>query len=168
MQNRKEAIQELVNQIFQQLHTKKQLLIIRLITKLVNTKIIEVRFVCEYMLNNLVYSNSNTTALQKQTATNPYIWCKVLECIRNFIPLHDYKSCRDIFKMLLEVVKRIPHEKTNFPPQLETELLFPKSARKHKLSADFSIFNDEYSGLYTLSSLSKVTDDLKLESLFEV
>ncbi|CAF0729586.1 unnamed protein product [Brachionus calyciflorus] len=166
LQNRKEAIQELVTQIFQQQHTKKQLLIIRLVTRLVNTKIIEVRFVCEFLLNNLVYSIPSTP-LNKQLPTNPYIWCKVLECIKNFISLHDYKSCRDIFKMLLEVVKKIPHENSSLPPQLETEFLFPKSARKHKLISEDNTFDDEYFSLYNLMNASPQTDDLKLESLYE-
>lgn len=192
IQLRKDAIQELVNQVFQQQHTKKQLLILRLLTKLVNTRVIEVRYVCEYMLNYLVYSSSpslsnlNNNYLQhsnnnpiisgsissvsnlKLKPTNTYIWCKILECIRNFIPLHDYKSCRDIFKMLLEVVKRIPHSNSSYPPHLETELLFIKSARKHKFLTDYNTFDDEYASVNSISNSSMVTDDIKLESLYEV
>ena len=186
---RKVAIHELVNQVFHQKHTKKQLMLLRLLTRLVNNRVVEVRFVCEYMLNNLVFSNNsnsnanyltilnsstsyinttnaaanppnstnsanptnnlsliqklvqshnapaqNTTTTSASTlattefkATPTYLWCKVLECVRRFIPLHDYKSCRDIFKMLLEVVKRIPHSHSSYPAQLETELLYIKS-----------------------------------------
>ena len=210
---KKEAIQELVNQIFQQQHAKKQLLLLRLITKLVNNRIVEVRYVCEYMLNNLVYFhsissnsnylnfliNTNNASNQNQTnnlsintsnvaliqklnqqsipgnkTTSTYLWCKILECIRRFIPLHDYKSCRDIFKMLLEVVKKIPHSDSSYPPTLKTELFSIKSAIKHKLndySSDNSFGNGDYSAsLNTNSSnqLSMVTDDLKLESLYDV
>lgn len=69
--------------------------------------------------------------------TPTYLWCKVLECVRRFIPLHDYKSCRDIFKMLLEVVKRIPHAHSSYPAQLETEVFcnVNKTNGKHKLLA---------------------------------
>lgn len=185
----------------------------RLITKLVNNRIIEVRYVCEYMLNSLVYfhsisSNSNylnflnntnnasnqnqtnnlsinttnTALIQKLTqqsisgskTTSTYLWCKILECIRRFIPLHDYKSCRDIFKMLLEVVKKIPHSDSSYPPTLETEQFSIKSAIKHKLndySSDNSFGNGDYfASLNTNNSsdLSMVTDDLKLESLYDV
>jgi hypothetical protein len=188
---RKEATQELVAQVFYQKHTKKQLILLRLITRLVNQRIVEVRYVCESMLANLVFSNSsdgnanylnilnsstnfinatqtasnNFGTIQKLTqtqqhnqqqpqqqrthghdllkmATPTYLWCKILECVRRFIPLHDYKSCRDIFKMLLEVVKRIPHSHGAYPVQLETELSFIKPAAllmsKHKLLSDYT------------------------------
>lgn len=203
VQLRRESINELVNQIFQIEHTKKQLLILRLINKLVNNRIIEVRYVCEFMLNNLLYSggslNQSTPSLVSQLSssnlvgqsmnnihnqqpksnanikpTNTFIWCKVLELIRKFIPSHDYKSCRDIFKMLLEVLKRIPHSNSSYPPHLETELLFIKSANKHKLLSDYNNFQDTYYNSVLNSSnchknnVSIVTDDIKIESLFEV
>ncbi len=225
---RKDAIQELVFQVFNQKHTKKQLILLRIITKLVNNRIIEVRYVCEYMLNNLIFSNSsnsntqylsilnsstnyinsnnsnfisnnNTISLsnnfgliQKCTqqsysisnsfefkATPTYLWCKILECIRRFIPLHDYKSCRDIFKMLLEVVKKIPHSHSSYPIQLETELLLIKKESNHKLLNDYTSgdnsLNDEFANdtvnkngqNINLSQDSIITDDLKLESLYE-
>ncbi len=226
---RKDAIQELVFQVFFQKHVKKQLIILRLITRLVNNRIIEVRYVCEYMLNNLVFahnSNSNSQYLnilnssqnyintnnsnnsnnninslsisnnlalihkctqQSQNTTSniidvkttpTYLWCKILECIRRFIPLHDYKSCRDIFKMLLEVVKRIPHSNSSYPIQLETELLMTKSNSKHKLLNDYTSgdnsLNDEFTNDINknaqntnLNKMSIITDDLKLESLYE-
>jgi hypothetical protein len=226
---RKDAIQELVFQVFYQKHVKKQLILLRLITRLVNNRIIEVRYVCEYMLNNLVFahnpnsnnqylnilnssqnyintnnsnnSNNNISSLsisnnlalihkctqQSQNttsnsidarATPTYLWCKILECIRRFIPLHDYKSCRDIFKMLLEVVKRIPHSHSSYPIQLETELLLTKSNSKHKLLNDYTSgdnsLNDEFTNDLNknaqntnLNKISIITDDLKLESLYE-
>ena len=58
-QMRKDAIQELVYQLFQQQHPKKQLVLLRVITKLVNTRVIEVRFVCEFMLNNLFFTSQS-------------------------------------------------------------------------------------------------------------
>ena len=231
---RKEAIHELINQVFHLKHTKKQLMLLRLITRLVNNRIVEVRYVCEYMLNNLVFSNNsssnanyltllnsssnfintsnvnntntnssnnfnssstntnnfslvqklvqsqnptligNTNAqLTEFKATPTYLWCKVLECVRRFIPLHDYKSCRDIFKMLLEVVKRIPHSHSSYPVQLETELIHVKSTSKHKLLNDYSSgdnsLNEETGSNDTdlASQIAIVTDDLKLESLYE-
>lgn len=104
----------------------------------------------------------------KLKPTNTFIWGKILECIRNFIPRHDYKSCRDIFKMLLDVVKRIPHSNSSYPPHLETELLFIRSARKHKLFNEYNTFDDEFINLPTNNSISLPTDDFKLESLYEV
>lgn len=162
----------MVNQVFQQEHTKKQLLILRLINRLVNNRVIEVRFVCEFMLNNLVYSSGSSQAIANskslQNPTNTFIWCKVLESIRKFIPIHDYKSCRDIFKMLLEVIKRIPHSNSSFPPHLETELLFIKSPNKRKLLSDYNNFQDSFANTLSKNSTSMVTDDIKLESLYEV
>ena len=165
---RKEAIQELVSQIFLQQHGKKQLLLIRIVSKLVMNKIVEVRVVCESLIANLVYAsnvsnasssgslqtapsvannqtgvislNPNTpgnpgsnlpnTNVQSSATTNlnggakatpPFIWCKVIECIIRFIPTQDYKTCRDIFKMLLEVVKRIPHANSSYPVHYEND-----------------------------------------------
>lgn len=165
---RKEAIQELVSQIFVQQHGKKQLLLIRIVSKLVMNRIVEVRLVCEFMIANLVYFGHNsssssssssapqlvpnlssnhqlsannlnpntpgnpgsnvptntvtsTSANASAKATPPFIWCKIVECIIRFIPAQDYKTCRDIFKMLLEVVKRIPHANSSFPAHYDNE-----------------------------------------------
>lgn len=133
------------------------------------------------MLNNLFYNNclstnnpnpstinnNNLNHLKNiSNKTTPYIWCKVLEFIRKLIPGLDYKSCRDIFKMLLEVVKRIPHSNSDLPLPLENEILFTKSINKHKIDNDYKtiIINNKQSLLNT----SAVTDDIKLESLYEV
>jgi hypothetical protein len=125
--------------------------------------------------SNLLSNNVHMQQQQKTSLllkpTNTFIWCKVLESIRKFIPSHDYKSCRDIFKMLLEVVKRIPHSNSSYPPHLETELLFIKSAHKHKLLSDYNSFQDIFfqsSSSSSSANLSLVTDDIKLESLYEV
>jgi len=189
-QIRKEAVQELVYQLFQQQHPKKQLVLIRVIAKLVNSRIIEVRFVCEFMLNNLFFLNqsaaqsqvnnqvSQANPGQQSTAppvklkslkeTSTFIWCKVLEFIQKLIPSLDYKSCRDIFKMLLEVVKKVPHSNSSVPPPLENESNLPSSigstrASKHKLLD----FEQSASHQIELLNSSRLTDDIKLESLFQ-
>lgn len=166
MQIRNEAIQELVSQLFQQEHTKKLLMILRILNRLVSNRTIEVRYVCEFMLNDLVYSSASSTPENgsRQRATNTFLWLKVLEAIRKFIPNHDYKSCRDIFKMLLEVIKRIPHSDSCFPPPLESELALAKSPKKRKLSDTDNFTQDELNK----EKLDHITDDIKLESLFEV
>lgn len=169
MHFRKEAIQELVNQLFHQEHNKKLLMLLRIINRLVSNRIFEARHVSEFMLNNLAYSSGvimpssdggsgpdkhqqNRVVVVK--ATNTFMWLKVLEAVKNFIPQHDYKSCRDILKMLLEVIKRIPHSESSFPDPLETELSLSKSPKKRKLDQNEQN-NDSY-------------DDIKLESLYEV
>ncbi len=189
-QTRKEAIQELVYQLFRQQHPKKQLVLLRVIAKLVNSRIIEVRFVCEFMLNNLFYLNqsaiqpqptSSTGQQQQQQAANPpvkvkllsetstFIWCKVLEFIQKLIPSLDYKSCRDIFKMLLEVVKKVPHSNSSVPPPLENEsnlsgaTLAIATGGKHKLLDSGESASQQ---ILSLNS-SRLTDDIKLESLFQ-
>jgi hypothetical protein len=172
-------MQELVNQFFEQKHVKKQLVLLRVIVKLAQSRSIEVRFICEYMLNNLFYNtnntNTNTTNASNNTITSsknisnkttPYIWCKVLDFIRRLIPTLDYKSCRDIFKMLLEVVKRIPHSNSNIPLPLENEIVFTRSINKHKLDNEFE--TNLRNNKTLLLSNSAVTDDIKLESLYEV
>lgn len=181
---RKDAILELVNQFFEQKHNKKQLVLLRVISKLAHSRTIEVRYVCEYMLNNLFYNNSISNSNVNNTGsggnmnansnminskylankTTPYIWRKVLEFIQRLIPSLDYKTCRDIFKMLLEVVKRIPHSNSNLPLPLENEIVFSKSSNKHKLDHDYDSSNNKI----ILQNISAVTDDVKLESLFEV
>jgi hypothetical protein len=193
LQQKKEAIQELVNQLYKLTHVKKQLMVIRLITKLVNSRIIDVRLACEYMLNNLVYNSTsnnkfinklngiganpnhvphNIGIVQKLNQTNPninqtttptYLWIKILECVQKFIPLHDYKSCRDIFKMLLEVVKRLPHSSSSYPPQSEVDTLL-KSPNKRLI--DYTENDYEIDSADVQSGLA--TDDIKLESLYEV
>ncbi len=154
---------------------------------------IEVRFVVEFMLNNLVYSDQvlnnnllvnalNQNAVLNSTSTNselhktiqsiskqptsPYLWYKVMECIRKCIPLHDYKACRDIFKMLLELIKRIPHSNSSYPPPLESEKPLDKVSPKK---------NDLKVGLYagrqaqnTAHFKTTTDEDIKLESLYEV
>ena len=199
---RKDAIQELVVQFFQQQHSKKQLVLLRVITRLVNARVIEVRFVCEFMLNSLYFvsstqtntlanstnsnsvpnmnastgnlSNTNLVNMRSKTGgkeTPTYIWCKVLEFIRRLIPTLDYKSCRDIFKMLLELAKRIPHSNSSVPPPLENEILCgSKSSVKHKLDTleDEHFGQDLASNRILLQNSSRVTDNIKLESLFEV
>jgi hypothetical protein len=193
IQLKKEAIQELVNQMYQLTHVKKQLMVLRLITKLVNSRVIDVRLACEYMLNNLVYNSPSTSKnenkfnsvgssnnnvshnvsiVQKMNQSNqngnlpttpPYLWLKILECVQKFIPLHDYKSCRDIFKMLLEVVKRLPHSSSSYPPQLEADTLL-KSPNKRLI--DYSENDYEINSADVQSGMA--TDDIKLESLYEV
>lgn len=160
--NKKEAINELVNQIYQLQHGKKQLLIIRLVTMLVDNKIIEVRFASEFMLGNLTYVASS------DISSSPYLWCKILECIQNFITQHDYKSCRDILRMLLEVVKKIPHDESSIPPQLESEVMISKLARRNKLAEDLNLLIDEHAVIFSPTFSSSVTDDIKLETLYEV
>jgi hypothetical protein len=172
---RKEAIQELVNQVFQQQHPKKQLLLLRVISKLISQRYLDVKLVCEYMLSNLTYSGTATAGTQKPTST--YTWCKILEYVRSFVPLNDYKSCRDIFRMLLEVIKRIPHSNSSYPPHLETEFLFDKENKRRKLLTDTSSTDlVNYEHMQTalnnnrLNAIvpSSVTDDIRLESLHEV
>ncbi len=181
---RKDATLELVNHFFEQKHNKKQLVLLRVISKLAMSRTIEVRYVCEYMLNNLFYNNSiwnsnvngdgtvsnintNSNMISSKNLANkttPYIWCKVLEFIRRLIPSLDYKSCRDIFKMLLEVVKRIPHSNSYLPLPLENETLFGKLSNKHKIDHEYDLSNNKL----ILQNISAVTDDIKLESLYEV
>lgn len=154
-------------------------MILRIINRMVINRMLEVRYVCEAMLNNLVYSERTTTTTGVVIKpTNIFVWCKVLEAIRKYIPEHDYKSCRDIFKMLLEVIKRIPHSNSSFPPPLETELFFlnkPSTRKRKLLLDDYNSFHDIYSlnnqacdDKDTGNKLSQPTDDLKLESLYEV
>ena len=188
---KKDAIQELVNQAFQQHHSKKQLLILRLLVKLVNARAIEVRFVVEFMLSSLVYSdqtlnnnylinatnqnnlfNSSATNINLQKTiqtinkkpTSPYLWLKVMECVRKCTPLHDYKACRDIFKMLLDLVKRIPHSSSSYPPILKSEQSLTEiSSRKAKSDRDFAKTKE------LMSRQSTDNDqDIKLDSLYEV
>lgn len=188
---------ELVNNFFEQKHPKKQLILLRVISKLAQTRSIEVRYICEYMLNNLLYNNSfNNTSLLTNTQnssilsasnnftnsnlfsntaspsknisnkTTPYIWCKVLEFIRRLIPNLDYKACRDIFKMLLDVIKKIPHSNSNLPLPLENEMSFTKAINKHRHDNDFDAMVK--SNKEKLLITSQVTNDIKLESLYEV
>lgn len=178
---RKDAIQELVSQIFQQQHPKKQLVLLRLLGKLISSRMIEVRFVCEFMLNNLsqfnLQSNNQLTnlsnknhsikssqgsKLKSNSEASTYIWCKVLEFIRKLIPSLDYKSCRDIFKMHLDVIKKMPHSNSSVPPPLENE--HPSSGfGKRKLDSE----QEEISNKILLQNSSRATDDIKLESLYE-
>lgn len=175
LQSKKEAIQELANQLFQHEHTKKQLMLLRIINRLVAARLVEVRYVCEAMLNALVYAGPTRPSSSSSSSkpTNTFVWCKVLEAVRKFIPQHDYKSCRDIFKMLLEVIKRIPHSVASVPPPLETELVFlsthKKTAGKRRLLLDdYNSFQDVMAASSTSPTESIATDDIKLESLYEV
>ena len=173
-----------MNHFFEQKHNKKQLVLLRVISKLAQSRSIEVRFVCEYMLNNLFYNNSisnsnvnnagtgnnlntNSNMIASKNLANkttPYIWLKVLDFVRSLIPSLDYKSCRDIFKMLLEVVKRIPHSNSYLPLPLENEFVFGKSSNKHKIDQEYDSSNNKL----ILQNISAVTDDIKLESLYRV
>lgn len=135
---------------------------------LVDNKILEVRFASEYMLSNLTFSSSSEKCETSEASASPYIWCKILDCIRNFITQHDYKSCRDILRMLLELVKKIPHDESSVPPQLESEAWFSKSARKNKLVADQNVLIDDRPVIYHQAYHSSATNDIKLEYLFEV
>jgi hypothetical protein len=191
---RRDAIQEIVSQLFQQPHAKKQLMLFRVIKRLINSNVVEVRLVCENLLSNLVYhrSGGSTTAAnftQTDLNANPtsgatgtsltnlittttkiendlnsytnnstqmnsknnqttslYMWCKVLECIRMLLPKYDYKSCRDIFKMLLEVVKRVPHSYASLPPQLANEIddLKVKTNDNQSMKRSNSIITNKY------------------------
>ena len=194
---KKEAVQELVNQLFSQHHVKKQLILLRLITKLANSKLIDVRYTCEFMLNNLVYYNPNNdsihgpngpasnvnfqvnhnmqhlhwlqkagpaAALHKNTST--YLWYKILECVRKFIPHHDYKTCRDILKILLELVKRMPHSNSSYPSQLEADTLVRTNVAAPKRTYNESL--DSLTQQQQQQLASSFTNDIKLESLFEV
>jgi hypothetical protein len=198
-------VYELVHQVFTLQHTKKQLLLLRLIVKLVANRVVEIRFAVEFMLNGLVYTdealnhnivlaaqNQNNvfnsaatqTELQKslnmvsKPATSPYIWYKVLECIRKCIPMHDYKACRDIFKMLLELVRRIPHPSSSYPPPLVSEqpLVEEVSAAfkaLHGLNSSSSRITNQQSSNKQQSRVSSQNKanadaDIKLESLYEV
>lgn len=195
---RRESIHELVSELFNLHHAKKQLVLLRLIQRLVNSRVIEVKYVCEDLLNNLNFSstsiqassNTNTgnsglnssnnqnmlisltnTGIQSHNftlvkkllnqseheETSTYLWCKVLETVRKFIRLHDYKSCRDIFKSLLDVVKRIPHSSSSFPPQPDVDK-YLSGPKKPKLLDDQHILN---------SQSDEVIEDIKLEVLFE-
>ncbi len=143
------------------------------------------RIVCEFLLNNLVYpdsvlnNNSVLNALNShsgaynqnldkvlsntnQKPTSPYIWLKVMECIRKCVPLYDYKACRDIFKMLVELVKRIPHSSSSFPPPLESE----KSLSETRASIKKS--NEENRVQIVSSRNEGEGKDLRLNSLYEV
>ena len=171
-QLRKEIVQEIAIQFFQQQNTKKQFVLLRVITKLVNAKLIEVRQICEHMINFLVYSqsspknslalsliNANQARKNEETKETPtFIWCKILEWLRRLIPRLDYKSCRDIFKIILEAVKRLSNSSSNLPPPLDNEMVHVRVAGKRRLDA----LND------TNQICSKSTHDIKVEALFEV
>lgn len=177
-----------MKQIYAQQHPKKQLVILRLIVKLVSNRVLDVREVVEHMLANLVYAdsklhngnllyannqnnlfNSNVTQTNLQRAigdashqaTSSYLWHKVFECIYKCVPLHDYKTCRDIFKTLLELIKRLPHSNTSYPPVLRTELSVSKS--KPSLADIYGRKKDAKQ-----RSGDQSDQDVKLESLYEV
>jgi len=195
---RRESIHELVSELFNLHHSKKQLVLLRLVQRLVNSRIIEVKFVCEDLLNSLNFSSTSiqasnntntgnsgssssnnqnvlisltTTGIQSHNftlikkllnqneheETSTYLWCKVLETVRQFIRLYDYKSCRDIFKSLLDVVKRIPHSSSSFPPQPDVDKYLSRP-KKPKTLYDQHVFN---------SHSDHPINDIKLETLFE-
>ena len=77
--------------------------------KLIQFKLTEAKFVCDYILKNL----SNETDI--------YIWCKSLEYIKKIIPTLDYKTCRDVFKVLLECITRISSNSCENLPNYSNE-----------------------------------------------
>ncbi len=71
------------------------MILFRVFSKLISYKLTEAKFVCDYILKNLT------------NETNIYIWCKSFDYFKRLIPISDYKSCRDVFKVLLESITRI-------------------------------------------------------------
>ncbi len=71
------------------------MILFRVFCKLISYKLTEAKFVCDYILKNLT------------NETNIYIWCKSIDYFKRLIPILDYKSCRDVFKVLLESITRI-------------------------------------------------------------
>lgn len=97
--------------------------------------------------------------------TSTFIWCNVLKFIQKLIPSLDYKSCRDIFKMLLEAAKKMPHSNSSLPPPLEYEVGDSSGCTlKHKLSESF---DPSASHRVLFREVSRVTNDIRLESLYE-
>jgi hypothetical protein len=126
---KKESINHLVSYLYQQKHTKKQLILFRCINKLALTKTIEIKLICEAILLNLVkYLNQISS----------YIWCKSFHYLKKFIQILDYKSCRDIFKILLDLVKHLSNRNNSKLPEL------------------------------SVSGEDQTTDDTKIEALYDV
>jgi hypothetical protein len=87
----------------------------------------------------------------------------VLKFIQKLIPSLDYKSCRDIFKMLLEAAKKMPHSNSSLPPPLEYEA-DASGTLKHKLADNF---DPSTINRIRLRDVSRTTSDIRLESLYE-
>ena len=121
---------ELMNFLFQQKHLKKQLILFRVLIKLISLKLTEAKFVCDYILKNLT------------PETNIYMWCKSLDYIKRIIPTLDYKSCRDVFKVLLECITRISSNSCENLPNFSTDGGYDEESSK--------------------------SDDTRIETLYEV
>lgn len=99
--------------------------------KLISLKLTEAKFVCDYILKNLTAN------------TSIYIWCKSLDYIKRIIPILDYKSCRDVFKVLLECIIRISAYSCENLPNFSSD--------------DAGVFEDDLK-----------SDDTRIETLYEV
>lgn len=119
--------------MYQQKHTKKQLILFRCINKLALTKCLEVKLICEAILINLVkYFNQISS----------YIWCKSFEYLKKFIEILDYKSCRDVFKILLDVVKHLSNKNNSKLPELSAnEVDLPSNDTKIEALYDVILIN---------------------------
>lgn len=102
------------------------------------------------MLTNLINN--------QQIILNTYIWCKTLEYIRKFIPIQDYKSCRDIFKILLEIIKKISQTSYSKLPDSNINVNNDTISDQIISENDSLIINDN----------KKLLSDTKLDELFEV
>lgn len=110
---KKEAIVYFVNSIFHQQHIKKQLVLFRILSKLVFSKHIEAKFASEYILQILLRGITQPQATHLHQINTVYTWCKAIEYVKKFIPINDYKSCRDVFKNFLEIIKHLSQKSPN-------------------------------------------------------
>jgi hypothetical protein len=92
---------------------KKQLVLLRILGKLVTSKHIEAKFACDYILHNITRATTTQAHSQPHHVNTVYVWCKAIEYVRKFIPINDYKSCRDVFKNLLEIIKHLSQKSPN-------------------------------------------------------
>ncbi len=139
---KKEAIYQLLSQLYKQMHIKKQLIIFRILNKLIQSKHVESKFVCDSILLNLMNNSPIET----------YVWCKSLEYICKFISTLDYKSCREIFKTLLELIKSLSQQLSNHS-SLPDVSANPLVSTNSKIETLYEVFNFSWNIL----ALSKLT-----------
>ena len=91
-----------------------------------------------------------------------------LHLVQDFVvytSTHTHKSCKYIYKMLLELTKRIPHSNSSVPPPLENEILcVSKSSVKHKLDTG-RVLQQNFVSRQILTNVfvyDRVTDNINL------